>query len=211
MKLYSYNRSSAAYRVRIALNLKAIPHDIVAVNLLEAEEQGKEYLKVNPQGLVPALEDNGNIITQSTSIIEYIEEKFPQVPLLPTDLTERAIVRAMCNVVACDIHPVDNLRVLKYLVGKLGASEEQKMEWYHHWILEGFKALELQLADHSNGKFCFGDSVSMADLYLIPQVYNANRFNVDMQDFPLISQINDHCTSIDAFVQAAPEKQADFK
>lgn len=206
--LYNYNRSSAAYRVRICLNLKGIDYKRVDINLLEAEEQGEDYLKINPQGLVPALlddENQGQVITQSLSIIEYLEEMYSEIVLLPLTPSDRATVRSMANIIACDIHPLDNLRVLKYLVGNLDASEEKKMTWYRHWINEGFNALESKLEQHSNGSFCFSDSPTMADAFLIPQVYNAHRFDVDMSNYPLINSINKHCLSLPAFDAAVPE------
>ena len=203
--LYNYNRSSAAYRVRICLNLKGIEHKRVDINLLEAEEQGDEYLKINPQGLVPALLVGEKIITQSIAIIEYLEETFPDNTVLPSNPVDRATVRSMANLIACDIHPLDNLRVLKYLVGNLDVSEDEKMVWYRHWINQGFDALEKKLKSHSNGRFCFADSVSMADAFLIPQVYNAHRFDIDMSNYPLINSINAHCLTLNAFDAAVPE------
>lgn len=206
--LYSYQRSSAAYRTRIVLELKGIPHKLININLMEEEEQDETYFKINPQKLIPSLvTEKGEIITQSTSIIEYLEEKYTQVPLLPEALTDRAIIRAMTNAVACDIHPLDNMRVLKYIVDEFGVSEEQKMTWYQHWILEGFKALEIQFLKHSKGQYCFGNSPTMAETFLIPQVYNAHRFKVNISEFPLINQIYDHCCTLEAFIKASPENQ----
>ncbi|MCV6625070.1 MAG: maleylacetoacetate isomerase [Cellvibrionaceae bacterium] len=206
MKLYSYFRSSAAYRLRIALNLKAIEHQIQPVNLLKGEHKSDEYLALNPQGLVPALElDDGRVINQSTAMLEFLESQYSQHPLLPADSFEAAQVRAWVNIIACDIHPIDNLRVLKYLTGTLGASEDQKTAWYQHWITEGFKALEPQL----QGPFCFGDAPTLADVYLVPQVYNALRFETDMSQFPKIMAIYQHCNQQAAFSDAKPESQAD--
>lgn len=207
MQLHTYFRSSAAYRLRIALNLKAISHELVSVNLLKAEHRSENYLKLNPQGFVPALVlDDGRVINQSTAMLEYLETEFPQHPLLPKDSYETAQVRAWVNIIACDIHPIDNLRVLKYLTATLEVSEDQKTEWYQHWIREGFKALELQL---SPGPYCFGATVTLADVYLIPQVYNAKRFEVDMNQFPKIAAVYEACNQLEAFQQAAPESQAD--
>lgn len=206
MELYSYFRSSAAYRVRLALNLKCVEHHLTPVNLLTGEHRGDAYLALNPQGLVPALKlDNGQIITQSTAILEWLEEQFPTPPLYPEDPVERAKVRAFCCTVACDIHPIDNLRVLKYLTGELGVSDEQKTAWYHHWIKLGFDALEPQIT----GPYCYGERFTMADVYLIPQVYNALRFNLDMQSYPKIQAVYDKCNQHPAFSEARPEKQPD--
>lgn len=205
MDLYTYFRSSTAYRVRIALNLKAISHNLVTVNLLKAEHSSPDYKTLNPQGLVPALKlDDGNIINQSPAMLEYLEEVYPDTPLLPSDPIERAKVRGWCNVIGCDIHPIDNLRVLKYLTGELGHSEEEKLAWYHHWIRLGFEALEPQLLA---APYCNGDQVTHADLYLVPQVYNALRFEHDMTDFPKIMNIYNACNALDAFKNAAPEAQ----
>jgi maleylacetoacetate isomerase len=203
--LYNYHRSSVAYRVRIALNLKGIDYKMANINLLEAEEQGEDYLKINPQGLVPSLLDDGAIITQSLAIVEYLDEKYSDNPLLPSKPIERALVRSLANIIACDIHPLDNLRVLKYLVNELDVLEEDKMVWYRHWITKGFDAFETQLKETSNGQFCFSESATIADAFLIPQVYNANRFKVDMSKYPLISSINDHCLTLPAFDKAVPE------
>lgn len=210
MKLYTYNRSSAAYRVRIALNLKSIEWQSEAVNLLNAEEQGDEYLAVNAQGVVPTLDDNGFVLGQSMAILEYLEEKYPTPALLPKDLQGRAIVRAMANTIACDIHPLNNLKVLKYLVGELSTNAIDKMTWYAHWIEQGFVALEAKLQQHSKGQYCYGDSITFADILLVPQVYNANRFDVDMRPFSLIRSINEACLTQAAFQRATPENQADF-
>ncbi|GAA6151983.1 maleylacetoacetate isomerase [Pseudoteredinibacter isoporae] len=207
MELFSYFRSSAAYRLRIAFNLKGIAHDIRPVNLLKAEHKSEEYLAMNPQGLVPALKiDDGRVLTQSTAILEYIEATQAGQALLPSDEFEAAIVRSWVNQIACDIHPVNNLRILKYLSGELGVDDDAKNSWYKHWIDVGFRALEEQLGD---GPFCYGEQVTLADVYLVPQVYNAKRFQVDMSQFPKISAIVDHCNRLDAFVQAMPEHQPD--
>lgn len=209
MKLYTYNRSSAAYRVRIALNFKGIDWQSEAVDLLKSEEQGEVYRAINAQGVVPSLDDDGFVLGQSMAILEYLEEKYPSPALLPTDLQGRAIVRAMANTIACDIHPLNNLKVLKYLVGKLSVSDEDKLVWYTHWIEEGFAALEALLQKNANGSYCYGDSITLADTLLVPQVYNANRFKVDMAPFELIRSINDSCLKLDAFQRATPERQLD--
>lgn len=207
MILYSYYRSSAAYRVRIALNIKGIDHQVVPVNLLEGEHRGNEYLGINPLGLVPALRlKDGTVLTQSTAILEWLEEAHPDQPLLPRDPVERAHVRAWVNTIACDIHPIDNLRVLKYLTGTLGLDEEQKTAWYHHWIRPGFEALERQL---DGRPYCAGKSLSLADCYLVPQVYNADRFGLDMSPYPRIRAICEACDELDGFIAARPENQPD--
>lgn len=207
MELFTYFRSSAAYRVRIALNLKGIEHRLTPVNLLQGEQLGEVYRSLNPQGLLPALKlDDGRLLTQSTAILEYLEAEYPDTPLLPADHYEAARVRAWANIVACDIHPVDNLRVLKYLKGTLAISDDEKTAWYHHWIHEGFRALEPQLAAKP---YCHGDKVTLADLYLIPQVYNALRFELDMSAYPKIQSIWDACNALPAFDAARPENQLD--
>lgn len=207
--LYSYYRSSAAYRVRIALNLKGIDYQLHAVNLLSGEEKTAPYTGLNPQGLVPVLEHDGRRFVQSMAILEYLEEIYPNPPLLPADAIERAWVRALANIVACDIHPVNNLRILKYLAQELEVGDGQKLGWYRHWVEQGFDPLETHLQDQSNRRYCFGDTPGLADVLLIPQVYNARRFAVDMQRYPIISAIEQHCLSLPAFNSAVPENQAD--
>ncbi len=208
--LYSYFRSSAAFRVRIALNLKNLDYEIRPVHLLKngGEQFKDDYLALNPQGRVPVLVVNNQILTQSSAIIEYLEETHPSPPLLPADPLARAYVRSLSQLIACDIHPVNNLRVLNYLKDTLDS--EHKQVWYRHWIEEGFTALE-QLLRNSEypGRFCFGDTPGMADAFLIPQVYNALRFDCDMNNFPLISDIYQHCLQETAFLSAAPENQPD--
>lgn len=210
MQLFDYFRSSASYRVRIALNLKGIDGQQIGVNLLKGEHKGDEHLSRNPQGFVPALAlDSGEVLTQSLAIIEYLEEVYPDRPVLPADAAERARVRSLAQLIACDIHPVDNLRVLKYLTGKLGISEEQKTRWYQHWIEEGFSALESRLSDAATGQFCHGDTPTLADICLAPQVFNAQRFNVDLTPFPRIMAVHQHAEALDAFRLARPENQPD--
>lgn len=210
MKLYSYFRSSAAYRVRIALNLKNLECEIIPVHLLNngGEQHGQAYRQINPSELLPALVEDDFALAQSLSILEYLEEKYPEHALLPNNLQDRARVRAFCQNIACDIHPLNNLRVLKYLKHELQISDDEKTAWYKHWVEIGFKSLEQQLID-SNGKFCFGDQATLADCCLIPQVYNAKRFNIDLSAFPQISAIYQHCSDLDAFKNAAPEAQID--
>lgn len=210
MKLYSYFRSSAAYRVRIALNLKALPYETEAVHLVKNEQQLASYRALNPSQLVPTLLDQDQTFTQSLSILEYLEERYPAKALLPKDLVERAKVRAFAQSIACDIHPINNLRVLKYLQSDLAISNEQKTLWYRHWILEGFHSLEMQL-QHSNGQFCFGSQPTFADCCLIPQVYNAKRFKIDLSAFPKIESIYQHCLTLPAFLNATPEQQPDWE
>ncbi|MCG9698317.1 maleylacetoacetate isomerase [Shewanella sp. Isolate11] len=212
MKLLGYWRSSAAYRVRIALNLKGIDVEHSSVHLVkEGGEQHKaDYAALNPHELVPTLIDAEEdlVFSQSLAMIEYLEERYPQAPLLPSSAKERALVRAMALSVACEIHPLNNLRVLQYLTGPMKLDEASKTAWYHHWIHQGFAALEKQLEQYS-GRYCFGDNVTLVDLCLIPQVYNANRFAVDLTAYPHIRRIWDNCHQLEAFVNAAPEQQAD--
>ena len=213
MKLFTYYRSSAAYRVRIALNIKGLNVEAVPVHLVKdgGQQKAPEYLDKNPQGLVPLLElDDESSITQSLAMIEYLDELHPEPSLIPGDALERAQVRALSLAIACDIHPLNNLRVLQYLTRELGSSDEQKNQWYQHWIQQGFTAVEKTLSQTSlNGEFCITEQPTMADCCLIPQAYNAQRFKVDMSPYPLISSINEHCLSLPAFAQAAPAKQAD--
>ena len=209
MKLYGYYRSSAAYRVRIALNLKGIEYESIAVNLLAGEDQSGDYRAINPQGLVPVLEVDGRRLAQSMAILEYLEETRPEPPLLPADPLDRAEVRALANIVACDIHPLNNLRVLNYLKVELQVKDEQKNAWYRHWIEQGFDALETRLDSLGSRDYCFSARPGLADVLLVPQVYNARRFRVDMSRYPRIEQIEQHCLSLDAFARAVPERQPD--
>jgi maleylacetoacetate isomerase len=214
MKLYTYWRSSAAYRVRIALNLKGIDYQPQFINLLAdgGEQLQPSYAAINPQRLLPALTtDDEDVLTQSLAILEYLDEAFPNTPpLLPSSALERARVRALAQAVACEIHPLNNLRVLKYLVNELGASEQQKLNWYRHWINEGFAALETMLAGHrSDQDFCHGDSPGLADVCLVPQVYNARRFALDLGPYPTIARIDAACAELPAFRAARPEAQGD--
>jgi len=210
MKLFDYFRSSAAYRVRIALNLKGVAYEHAGINLLKGEDATQAYRDINPQGLVPSLEHDGKILTQSLAICEYLDELYPEPALLPGNALDRAHIRSLAQAVACDIHPVDNLRVLKYLTTQLGVSEEQKLTWYRHWIIEGFTGIESLLANsNTRGDFCHGDSPTLADLCMIPQVFNARRFEVDLTPYPYICQIESHCLSLEAFAKARPEAQPD--
>lgn len=211
MKLYSYYRSSAAYRVRIALNIKKVPYDCKPVHLVRngGEQYSAEYSDVNPQCLVPTLDVDGQIITQSSAIIEYLEERYSSPPLLPESLIDRARVRALVQIIACDIHPLNNLRVLQYIEGPLGHNEQVKIDWYFHWLARGFEAIETLLEEGCGGGYCFHDQVSMAEVFLIPQVYNAIRFNFDLISFPKINTVYQHCIELQAFRDAAPERQPD--
>lgn len=207
LRLYSYFRSSAAYRVRIALNLKQLEHEIVAVNLVRGEQRGEAYRALNPQALVPALQlPDGRLLTQSGAILEWLEESFPAPALLPADAFERARVRAFCQAIACDIHPLNNLRVLGYLGENLGADEAARTTWYHHWLRQGFDALERTVG---SGSFCFGEAPTLADVLLVPQVYNALRFRLDMASYPRLAAIAAHAGAQPAFRAAHPDAQPD--
>ncbi|GAA61368.1 maleylacetoacetate isomerase [Pseudoalteromonas sp. BSi20652] len=207
MKLYSYFRSSAAYRVRIALNLKAIDHELAIVNLLKSEQLGEEYLATNPQGLLPALETDDGVLAQSLAILEWLDETYPQSPLIKGTAWQKAQIRNLSFAIACDIHPVNNLRVLKYLSNELGVDDEAKNKWYRHWIEVGFEKIELML--NENDDYCFGNQPTLADICLVPQVFNAIRFNVDMSAYPKIAAIYEHCNKLAAFNDAAPQNQPD--
>ena len=210
MRLYGYWRSSAAYRVRIALALKGLTYEHVGVHLAKGEQHRPEFAAINPQQLVPALQDGGHLLHQSLAIIEYLEEEHPLPRLLPTDAAERARVRSLAQIVACEIHPLNNLRVLNYLTGQLGISEEQKLTWYRHWVTTGFVAFEERLTREPwTGRFCHGDTPGFADIALVPQIANARRFKVDLTPFPVIRRIGDECTKLEAFRKAAPENQPD--
>jgi len=204
LRLHSYWRSSASYRVRIALGLKGLTFEHLTVNLLKNEQSQREFTALNPEGLVPLLEHDGLRLSQSTAIIEYLEEAFPSPALMPADLQGRARVRAICQMIACDIHPLDNLRVLKYLTGELGLSSEQKDTWYAHWVIVGLTAVEKRLAESATGQFCHGDLPGMADCFLVPQVANANRMKVDIAHLKRVVEINARCMALPAFQQAQP-------
>jgi maleylpyruvate isomerase len=212
MKLYSYFRSSASYRVRIALNVKNLPYDYVPVHLVRGggEQLKPEYRKLNADGIVPTLIDGNEVMPQSLAIIEYLEETHPEPPLLPRTPADRAYVRGVALQVACEIHPLNNLRVLRYLKHTLCVDDDAKDAWYRHWVEAGFATLESHLAgDSRTGKLCFGDAPTLADACLIPQVFNAQRFKVDTAKFPTIQRIYDHAMQIDAFALAAPAAQPD--
>ena len=207
MKFFTYYRSSASYRVRIALNLKGIDCDYVYVNLLAGEHREQTYRDLNPQGFVPALELDGQLLTQSMAILELLEERYPEPALLPGDAIQRARVRAAAQVIGCDTHPLDNLRVLKYLKTELGQEQQAVDGWYRHWIGEGFKALELMV--DTDTRCCFGDEPGLVDLMLVPQMYNARRFKTDLAAFPRLVELDRYLTTLPAFAAAAPENQAD--
>lgn len=205
MKLYDYYRSTACYRVRIALEYKGLPYETSSVHLVDhgGEQHHPEYRAVNPQGLVPTLDINGATLTQSLAIIEYLDDVYPEKPLLPQDPFARAQIRSLALMVACDIHPLNNLRVLQQLKHDFHATEEQTTHWYHHWLKKGFDAFEARLQQLPRSEdVCYGDRVSLADVCLIPQVYNANRFHFSYEHYPLIQRINTYCLQMDAFSKA---------
>jgi maleylacetoacetate isomerase len=204
--LYDYWRSSAAYRVRIALNLKGIDYESRAIDLRDDQQKSTEYRALNPQGLVPTLEIDGQRLTQSLAIINYLDLKYPNQPLLPASAASRAHVVAMAMTVACDIHPLNNLRVLKYLRSQLGVTEEAKDEWYRHWVAEGLAALE-EMARPEAGAFLFGDSPTIADVCLVPQLYNARRFSVPLTDYPTLRRADETASAHAAFAAAHPDRQ----
>jgi maleylpyruvate isomerase len=212
MKLYTYFRSSAAYRVRIALNLKGLDYEALPVHLLRngGEQLTDAYRAINPSALLPTLDDDGAVIGQSLAIIEYLEETRPQVPLLPVDSADRARVRALALTVAADTHPLGNLRVLKYLKHDLNLSEEVKLEWQRHWLRIGMATLETMLSgDARTGLYCHGDTPTLADCCLVPQVFGAQRFGVDLAPYPTVTRIHDACAGLPAFHQAHPSQQPD--
>ena len=207
IRLYDYHRSSAAYRVRIALNLKGLAYERIPVNLLEGEQRTEEYRNRNPQALVPTLEAGGHRLTQSLAIIDYLESVAPQPPLLPPDPVDRAQVLALALTVACDIHPLNNLRVLKYLSGPLELDQAARDRWYAHWISEGLRALEAMAAPRA-GRFLFGDRPGLAEICLVPQLYNARRFNVPVDAYPTLLRADDAANRLDAFAAAHPDRVA---
>jgi len=212
LQLYSYFRSSASYRVRIALNLKGLPYDYVPVHLLKGggQQHSADYQRVNPAELVPALVDDGHAIGQSLAIMEYLDETRPTPPLLPTDALGRARVRALAQTIACEIHPLNNLRVLQYLERDLKVDEATKADWYRHWITLGFTALEAMLSQSPDtGTFCHGNAPGLADCCLIPQIANSRRFHTPLEAFPTIRRIEEACLALDAFQRAAPQLQPD--
>jgi len=214
MKLYSYYRSSCAYRARLALNIKGLPYDCIPVHLVRngGEQHNPEYKELNPQSLVPTLvTDDGFVLTQSMAIMEYLEEKYPKTPILPKSAEERAYARQISLICVADMHPLNNLRVLNHLSGELGVTQAQKTEWYHKWVRQGFDAIEkiLERSKFRTGDYVCGDKATMADICLIPQVYNARRYDVDMSPWPIIDAIDAACLKLQPFIDASPENQPD--
>ncbi len=207
IQLYNYYRSSASFRVRIALNLKQLSYQDIAVNLIHngGEQFTSEYLAINPQSLVPTLKIDDKIISQSLAIMEYLEELYPYPALLPSDAYQKAQVRAFALAIAADLHPLNNLRVLKYITNELGLSEEKKMAWYQHWIIIGLTALEKKITSQDQkNEFCFGDTPTLADVCLVPQIYNARRYSCDLTTFPNLVRIDASCQQHPAFQKAWP-------
>ena len=210
MKLYTYFRSSAAFRVRIALNLKRIGYESVFVHLAKGQHREAKYTEVNPQALLPTLElDNGTRLTQSLAIIEWLDEKHPAPPLIPKDSLARARVRSLSYLIASEIHPLNNLRVLQHLKRALGQSQEQIDQWYRHWIADGLAKLEADLARGATGKFCHGDSPTMADCCLVPQIFNAKRYASDLAPYAETMRVFENCMKLEAFGRAQPSQQPD--
>ncbi len=212
MKLYTYWRSSSAYRVRIALNLKSVEYESVPVHLVKdgGQQKSTEYLKINPQGLVPTLVDGESVLRQSLAIIEYLDEKYPQPPLLPETASARARVRGLAYLIADEIQPMNNLGVVQYLKHEAGLEQQQLDDWYRHWIARGFTALEQLLSNSDQtGQFCHGDTPGLADCCLVPQLYNARRYDCDLSAFPTITRIETNCSESVAFQKSAPENQPD--
>ncbi len=205
-RLYTYFRSSAAYRVRIALALKGVRYDSVPVNLLKGEQRSAAYEAVNPQRRIPSLDIGDAVLLQSPAILEYLDEVHPDPPLLPMGAVQRAKVRAVCSIIACDIHPLNNSGTLAYLKGPLGQDQAAVDAWYAHWVRDGFDAIEPLLAP---GPYAFGARVTLADVYLVPQVFNARRFNFSLEAYPKIAAVDAACTALDAFRAAAPGNQPD--
>ena len=210
MELYGYFRSSAAYRVRIALALKGLEYSYIPVNLAPgvSQQRSEDYLAVNPQGRVPFFTDGDTGIGQSPAILEYLDEVYPSVPLLPSDAEGRATVRQLAGLIGCDIHPLQNVSVLQRLKSEFDADTDDVAAWVSHWVTEGFSAFESLLAD-TCGSFCVGDTVTLADIYLVPQVYNARRFEISLDAFPNIVRIDQACRQLEAFRCSAPENQPD--
>lgn len=210
-ELYSYFRSSAAYRVRIALGIKGLDYRIVPIHLLKGggEQHGADYLRRNPEGLVPALDEGSHILTQSLAIMEYLDEAYAGAPLLPADPLARARTRALALLIACDIHPLNNLRVLRWLAHEMRVDKDVRDAWYRHWIEIGFQALEAQLQSPDTGLCCHGDTPGMADCCLVPQVYNAQRYDMDLSAYPTVARIAAHCETLPAFQAAHPGVQPD--
>lgn len=211
MQLYDYYRSSCAYRVRIALAVKQLEYTAIKIDLTQDEQHATTYVDKSPQALVPTLVEGDHVLTQSLAIIEYLNEQYPSPPLLPSSPFERAQVRALALTIACDIHPLNNLRVLNTLRKDWQANPEQITQWYHHWLQEGLGAIEQQLAKYKRKTlFCYAETITLADLCLIPQIYNAKRFELPLEPYPVIQSIYEHCTQLPAFIKASPQ-QSDAK
>ena len=212
VKLYSYFRSSASYRVRIALNYKGVPYEYAAIHLLKdgGQQFSEAFRALNADALVPVLEDEAHLLTQSLAIVEYLEETAPDPPLMPRDVIERAYVRSIASAIACDIHPLNNLRVLRYLVRTLGVSDEQKNAWYRHWVEHGLAAVEARIsAEDRSGRFSLGDAVTMADVFVVPQIFNAQRMDCNLGQVPTLMRIFSNCMELPAFISAQPSSQPD--
>lgn len=210
MKLYGYFRSGTSHRVRIVLNLKGLDYESISVNLAQDQQLEPEFKALNPQGLVPVLQTNDLQLFQSPAILEWLEESYPDTPLLPKDSAGRMRVRALSAMIGCDIHPINNRRILQYLRNELSVEEEQVKLWCQRWINDGFMALEKLLAeDKERGDFCYGNNPTLVECYLIPQVYSARRFGVDMSAYPIIEAIDKHCHTLQAFIDAEPSNQED--
>lgn len=212
LKLYSYFRSSSAYRVRIALNIKSLPYDTIPVHLLKSggEQNAAEYVKINPSKQVPCLIDGSLTLGQSMAILEYIEEEFPHPALMPRVRSERALIRQICEVINSGIQPFQNLSTTNYLSQTMKISDEQKMDWIKHWLTRGFESLETLMQKHS-GSYTFGNSITLADCLLIPQVFSAQRFKIDLSPFVKVMEVNNRCLQLTDFIKAGPEKQPDFE
>lgn len=213
IKLYGYFRSSASYRVRAALNLKNVDYKQTFVHLRKGEQFDKKYVKLNPQEQLPTLvTEQGDVLVQSPAILEWLDEQYPWPALLPKEPLDRQRVRALAAVIGCDVHPIDNLRVLKYVTGELDASQEKLAAWFNHWITLGFNGFEAMLADDARtGDFCHGDAPSMADVYLVPQVFNSKRFGLSLDPWPNIARIYENCNALPAFDDAKPQNQPDWE
>lgn len=210
MKLYSAARSSASFRVRIALNLKGLPYEYSPVDLVHGEQSREAFRGLNPAELVPVLEHDGAVLTQSLAIIEYLDERYPQPPLLPHDPLQRAYVRAIALAIACEIHPLNNLRVLRYLTRTLGLDDEAKNAWYRHWVEQGLAQVEAQLAARGRcGRFVLGNAVTIADVLIVPQIFNARRFDCRLDHVPTVMRVFDACMQLPAFIEAQPDRQPD--
>jgi len=210
LKLYDYFRSSASYRVRIALNLKGVDYELHSIDLRQGHQREQEYRTVNPQGLVPAIEIDGQVLSQSLAIMDYLDQVYPEPELLPKDALKRAQVLELAYIIACDVHPINNLRILNYLTNQLQIVEDRKLQWYHHWVKEGFTAYEARLQAISRAEdVSYGDSITLADICLIPQVYNALRFDINMSEFPSIVTVYESCMRHPAFDKASPDSHPD--